>query len=225
MAATGNEHPTLSQIKDLFANIKANFCKQSDYVALKQQVDEITPTPEYILPTASATTKGGVKIGEGLSMSGDTLNADAVSYTLPTASLKEKGGIKTGNGIVMSGEIANVDISSANGTLPMTKLPDSKTVSFTMTGLKIDALKVAVFGPVVVLDFNVSTTVSVSTGENKIGTLSSSYRPSSQKAAFLTNSSGNNVTAFVSASGTVGLWADRGGTISGRTTLVYMAGK
>lgn len=35
----------------------------------------VTPTggSSYVLPTASETTKGGVKIGEGLSMAGETL--------------------------------------------------------------------------------------------------------------------------------------------------------
>lgn len=34
----------------------------------------------YTLPTASASTKGGIKIGEGLSMDGEVLNADSEVY-------------------------------------------------------------------------------------------------------------------------------------------------
>lgn len=37
----------------------------------KTKLDDLT---NYTLPTASSTTKGGVKIGNGLSMDGDTLN-------------------------------------------------------------------------------------------------------------------------------------------------------
>lgn len=58
----------------------------------------------YSLPTASASVKGGIKVGSGLSMSGDTLNN---AYSLPTASTSVKGGIKVGNGLSMSGETLN----------------------------------------------------------------------------------------------------------------------
>ena len=51
----------------------------------------------YTLPTASANTKGGVKIGSGLTMDGEILNADG--YTLPTASDEIKGGVKVGSGL------------------------------------------------------------------------------------------------------------------------------
>lgn len=54
----------------------------------------------YELPTASANTKGGVKIGSGLSMSGETLNnSNPTPYSLPTASAEVLGGIKVGSGL------------------------------------------------------------------------------------------------------------------------------
>lgn len=57
----------------------------------------------YILPTASSTTKGGIKIGAGLSMDGETLNNDnptpATPYSLPTASAETLGGVKVGDGL------------------------------------------------------------------------------------------------------------------------------
>lgn len=57
----------------------------------------------YTLPTASETVKGGIKIGTGLSMEGDTLNntnpTPATPYTLPTASDETLGGIKVGSGL------------------------------------------------------------------------------------------------------------------------------
>ena len=54
----------------------------------------------YTLPTASAETKGGVKIGSGLSMSGEVLNnTNPTPYSLPTASDETKGGIKVGSGL------------------------------------------------------------------------------------------------------------------------------
>lgn len=54
----------------------------------------------YTLPTASADVKGGVKIGSGLTMDGETLNnSNPTPYSLPTASDEVKGGVKIGNGL------------------------------------------------------------------------------------------------------------------------------
>ena len=64
-----------------------------------------TPTP-YTLPTASAETKGGVKVGSGLSMDGETLNA--TGYTLPTASAETKGGVKVGTGLEINDGVLSV---------------------------------------------------------------------------------------------------------------------
>lgn len=62
----------------------------------------------YTLPTASAETKGGIKIGSGLSMSGEVLNnSNPTPYVLPTASAETKGGVKIGNGLSMDGELLN----------------------------------------------------------------------------------------------------------------------
>lgn len=68
----------------------------------------------YTLPTASTTQKGGIKVGTGLSMAGDTLNVTIASeaYTLPTASTSTKGGIKVGTGLSMSGDTLNCTIDS-----------------------------------------------------------------------------------------------------------------
>ena len=57
----------------------------------------------YTLPTASATTKGGVKVGEGLTMDGETLKntnpTPPTPYVLPTASDETLGGVKVGSGL------------------------------------------------------------------------------------------------------------------------------
>lgn len=54
----------------------------------------------YTLPTASAFTKGGVKIGSGLTMDGETLNnTNPTPYSLPTASSEVLGGVKVGSGL------------------------------------------------------------------------------------------------------------------------------
>lgn len=54
----------------------------------------------YTLPTASAETKGGVKVGSGLTMDGETLkNTNPTPFTLPTASAETLGGVKVGSGL------------------------------------------------------------------------------------------------------------------------------
>ena len=89
----------------------------------------------YSLPTASATVKGGIKVGTNLSIdTNGVLNAkdttysaattsanglmtkemvtklngiatNANNYSLPTASTTVKGGVKIGSGLVMTGEV------------------------------------------------------------------------------------------------------------------------
>ena len=59
----------------------------------------------YTLPTASASVKGGVKVGDGLTMDGEVLKTTGGGYTLPTASASVKGGVKVGAGLYMDGEV------------------------------------------------------------------------------------------------------------------------
>lgn len=72
-------------------------------------IDEVIENsgPEYQLPTASSSTKGGIKIGTGLSMEGEVLNAS--QYELPTASSEVKGGVKVGSGLTISEEVLSAD--------------------------------------------------------------------------------------------------------------------
>lgn len=200
----------------------------------------------YVLPKAGPSTLGGVKIGSGIDVAGDgTISVDSGSqYTLPTASASTKGGIKVGNGLVMSGDTANVNLNQADGKLNFSdlegqldfsdlggratnaQLPAMETISVSQTGTRIDALNVAHFGPVVMVDFNVSSPVSVNQGENAIATLPSGYRPKSQKASLIAVTEAGQFTGFVSASGTIGIYSSASGSqqCNGRTSLVFIAG-
>ena len=65
---------------------------------------ELTPEGKikggsYTLPTASANTLGGVKVGSGLSIADGVLSADG--YTLPTAAADTLGGVKVGSGLAI----------------------------------------------------------------------------------------------------------------------------
>ena len=66
----------------------------------KAEVDALVRP--YTLPAATTTTLGGVKVGSGLSVTGDgTLSADAQEYSLPTASYYTLGGIRIGSNLSM----------------------------------------------------------------------------------------------------------------------------
>lgn len=71
----------------------------------------------YTLPTASASVKGGVKIGAGLEMDGEVLKntnpTPSTPYSLPTASADTLGGVKIGSGINID---ENGVISSSGGS-------------------------------------------------------------------------------------------------------------
>ena len=84
----------------------------SDY-ALKSDITIGGGSSNYTLPTASSSVKGGVKIGSGLSMTGEVLSANATSnYTLPTASSSIKGGVKIGKSLSMDDEVLNVQLDT-----------------------------------------------------------------------------------------------------------------
>lgn len=64
----------------------------------------------YTLPTASAETKGGVKIGSGLTMDGEVLNnSNPTPYSLPTASDSTLGGVKVGSGLTITEGVLSSD--------------------------------------------------------------------------------------------------------------------
>lgn len=71
----------------------------------------------YTLPTASASVKGGVKIGAGLEMDGEVLKntnpTPATPYVLPIASAETLGGIKIGSGLAID---ENGIVSSSGGS-------------------------------------------------------------------------------------------------------------
>lgn len=67
----------------------------------------------YHLPIASATTLGGIKVGNNLTIEDDgTLNAESTEYQLPTASASTLGGVKVGSNL----NIANGVLTAAVDT-------------------------------------------------------------------------------------------------------------
>ncbi len=84
----------------------------------------------YVLPTASRTTKGGVIVGDGLSItSGGVLSTTGggggSSYTLPVASSSTLGGVKVGSGLSIAGD----GTLSATGGGSQGGVPDDNSVT------------------------------------------------------------------------------------------------
>lgn len=77
------------------------------------QIDIDTSTRSYHLPIASATTLGGIKVGNNLTIEEDgTLNAESTEYSLPVASSSTLGGVKIGSGLSINDAVASVNVDS-----------------------------------------------------------------------------------------------------------------
>ena len=71
---------------------------------------------QYTLPTASAETKGGVKIGSGLTMTNEVLsNNNPTPYSLPTASDSTLGGVKVGSGLSITDGVLSASGGGGGG--------------------------------------------------------------------------------------------------------------
>lgn len=101
--------PTKNQTRDFVRKFR---------IEHDNRIAESLDNLEYELPVAGASTLGGVKVGSGLSMNGESICAE--TYTLPTASNTVKGGVKVGAGLTISNESLSVDTDavSAAVTLP-----------------------------------------------------------------------------------------------------------
>lgn len=77
------------------------------------QIDIDTSSRNYHLPIASATTLGGIKVGDNLTIEEDgTLNAESTEYNLPVASTSTLGGVKIGSGLMINNAVASVNVDS-----------------------------------------------------------------------------------------------------------------
>ena len=90
----------------------------------------------YTLPTASASTLGGIKVGNNLSIDNGVLSAIQGTYTLPTASASILGGIKVGNNLsidssgVLSAVANGNSISSGDTTIGTVDTTNNEHIYF-----------------------------------------------------------------------------------------------
>lgn len=87
--------------------------------ANKQYVDQAVAGASYTLPAATTTTLGGVKVGEGLSVTSDgTLSATGGSKEIPIASDSVLGGIKVGESLSIESDGTLSVVASADPATP-----------------------------------------------------------------------------------------------------------
>ena len=75
-----------------------------DLNEVKAHLEDNSIHNRYTLPIASPDTRGGVRIGNGLTMLGDILSVDSSQQTLPVATRNLLGGVKVGEGLAVTGD-------------------------------------------------------------------------------------------------------------------------
>jgi len=93
----------------------------------------------YVLPIATDTTLGGIKVGTGLAINATTGVLSATgggSYTLPTASATVLGGIKVGTGLAIDA-VTGVLSATGGGTGTVTSVAMTVPTGLSITGSPI----------------------------------------------------------------------------------------
>ena len=112
---------------------------------LAQILNKPTIPAAYTLPTADASTLGGIKVGANLSIDGNgVLSANPGAYTLPIADATTLGGIKIGSGLeIDAGGVVTVTASGATGlatrqelTGTTSSIADNATANLNISGYK-----------------------------------------------------------------------------------------
>lgn len=89
----------------------------NDLNEIKEHMENSEIHNRYTLPPASADTRGGVRVGQGLTILGDVLMSDAKNFTLPAATADSLGGVKVGSGLTITDGVLSAD--AQNYTLPV----------------------------------------------------------------------------------------------------------
>ena len=113
MATTNYGFPTITAEDSINGVSAVNGLANAVDKALKTVDDKASGGETYVLPPATATTLGGVKVGTGLSVNASgVLEATATPYVLPAATASALGGVKVGTGLSVNAAGA----LSVNGT-------------------------------------------------------------------------------------------------------------
>jgi len=63
---------------------------------ISTRINNLPASQNYVLPTASSTVLGGIRVGTNLTITSGLLSATYTIYSLPTASATVLGGIRVG---------------------------------------------------------------------------------------------------------------------------------
>ncbi len=103
-------------------------------VATSGSYNDLTNKPTipsaYTLPTASASTLGGVKVGTGLSINTSGVLSNSYSYTLPNATASVLGGVKVGSNITVSS--GTISLTKANVTSALGYTPPASDTTYSV---------------------------------------------------------------------------------------------
>ena len=137
-------------------------------------------TSNYTLPTAAANTKGGVKIGSGLTMTGETLSADASAITV-----QEEGS---------SLSTAATTLNFVGGNVTATGTGAVKTITVGDSGITVQEEGTSLATAGTTLNFVGSNVTATGTGATKTISISGGL-PSRTTANGTTASIANNTAA------------------------------
>jgi len=118
--ASGTHTITISSLAIVSTlDIQIPSTPESDNSAVtKGYVDSKFSGGGYVLPQASATVLGGIKVGTGLAIAGDGKLAVTYSYTLTPATTSALGGVKVGSGLTVTAD-GTLSATAQSFTLPV----------------------------------------------------------------------------------------------------------
>jgi hypothetical protein len=148
------------------------------------------------LPTASASTLGGIKVGTGLSIDGNGVLSGASSYSLPTASASELGGVKVGAGLTITGGV----LSASGSGVPYsgaTQAVDLGAFDMKVNGITVGRGKENIVSNIAIGKDALLSNNTFGQNNTAIGNLSlSSNTNGSQNTAIGSGSLNSNTTGF-----------------------------
>lgn len=130
-------YPKLRDLPDVKATNPSNG-QFLQWNSIDNHFEFVTLSSTYILPTASDTTLGGVKVGIGLSIDGGG-SLNATQYSLPTASSTVLGGIK----------IDNTTLTISNGVVTATQYSLPTASNSVLGGVKVDNTSITISNGVI----------------------------------------------------------------------------
>lgn len=139
---SGNRRITIGSVAPVQADWTQTNTSSLDYIKNKPTIPAA-----YILPTASGSVLGGIKVGANLSIDvNGVLSANAGNYTLPTATPTTLGGIKIGSGLTIDGNgVVSASVAASVPTIQQlsgttASLAPDTTAELNITGYKAYSL-------------------------------------------------------------------------------------